>query len=237
MNALPRRHLLSLLGLSLIAAAPPVAASAPDWSRWGHAAWEGAQDAVRAWQLEARFRDILIQGPMAHGGRVVGPSLKALIKAKMKSRGATEEAAERFAGSVAEAWKHWHEALRVPGLPWYPAFASFPGAKAVPTPNVPTPLAALANPQAPQLLPPALKGRILAALGALAQQPGAAQAAEQFAQFFGTRFVAWQAAVMLTGVIGSGTVPSYRPPFVPAGPVVGGTVANTPGGFVGAPPF
>lgn len=237
MFAQPRRHLLSLLGLSPVVTLLPAAASPPDWPAWGQAAWDGAQDAVRAWQVQARFRDVHIQGAVANGGRVVGPSLKPAIKAKMKSRGATEEAADRFAASVAEAWKLWHEALRVPGLPWYPAFASFPGAKAVPTPNAPTPLAALASPQAPQLLPPALKGRILAALGALGQQPGAAQAADQFAQRFGGRFVAWQVTVVVTGVIGSGPVPSYRPPFVPAGPVVGGKVADTPGGFAAAPRF
>lgn len=237
MNRLPRRSVLALLGAAPLAAWRPATATPIDWSDWGDAAWQGAQDAVRAWQAQARFRDVLIQGSMAHGGRVAGPSLKTLIKAKMQGRGAPDDAADRFAAAVAEPWKLWHEALRVPGLPWYPAFASFPGAKAVPTPNTPTPLAALTSPQAPQLLPPALKARIVAALGALAHQPGAALAAEQFAQRFGTRFAAWQATVMVAGVVGSGPVPSYRPPRVPAGPVVGGSVADTPGGFAAAARF
>lgn len=237
MDRLPRRFVLTLLGVAPFAASRPATAAAAAWPDWGAAAWEGAQDAVRAWQAQARFREVVIQGPIANGGHVAGPSLKPPIKAKMQARGAPDDAADRFAGAVAESWKLWHEALRVPGLPWYPAFAGFPGAKAVPTPNTPTPLAALTSAQAPQLQPAALQARIVAALGSLAQQPGAEQAAAQFARRFGARFAAWQATVTVAGVVGSGPVPSYRPPSVPAGPVVGGSVADAPGGFAAATRF
>jgi hypothetical protein len=56
----------------------------------------------------------------------------------------------------------WHEALRVPGLPWYPAFTSLPGAAALPTPNVPTPLAPVG---------PVIGGKVAEAPGACAKPP------------------------------------------------------------------
>lgn len=238
MNAMPRRRQL-LLGLLPALAVPQgawPAAPAGNWAAWGEAAWDGAQAAVRQWQQSARLRDVTINGPNAIGGRVVGPSLHAPMAAALKRSGMPNDAADRFAGGLAAAWTQWHEALRVPGLPWYPAFAAFPGPKAVPTPNVPTPLAALVSAQASQLAPAALRNRIAAALGAHAQQPGAAAAVDEFARRFGARFLTWRAAVLVKGVIGSGPVPSYRPPLAPAGPVVGGKVVELPGMF-NTPPF
>ncbi|MBI5716430.1 MAG: hypothetical protein HZC37_01940 [Burkholderiales bacterium] len=233
------RLALPLAGWTLMPGLASAAAtgSPAQWARWADHAYEGARDAVRHWQTQAVLRGVVINGPAASGGRITGPSLKPLIRGALRDRGgAPDEVAERFAGAVAEAWALWHEAVRVPGLPWYPAFASFPGAQAVPTPNVPTPLAALVSAQAAALSPDALKARIVQHLGAHAQQPGAAAAAEQFAQRFGARFAAWAATVMVRNVIGSGPVPSFKPPAVPAGPVVAGKIAEVPGSFA-LPPF
>ena len=35
-------------------------------------------------------------------------------------------------------------------------------------------------------------------------------------------FETWKAGRMVTGLMGSGPVPSFAPPFIPVGPVVGG---------------
>lgn len=242
-----RRRVLATLGLvgpvlvaGLLAARPRTAAAAAptpaDWARFADAAYEAAREAVRAWQAQAVLRGVVITGSTATGGRITGPSLKAPMQSAMRARGVPDDIAGRFATAVAEAWAAWHEGVRVPGLAWYPAFASFPGAQAMPTPNVPTPLAALAGAQAGQLAPGALKARIVAHLGPHAPQAGAAGAAEQFAQRFGARFGAWAATLIVRNVIGSGPVPSFRLPLVPAGPVVGGKIVETPGTFV-QPPF
>jgi hypothetical protein len=37
---------------------------------------------------------------------------------------------------------------------------------------------------------------------------------------------------MVTNVLGTGPVPTFAPPYVPVGPVVGGVANMTPGGFV-----
>jgi hypothetical protein len=44
-------------------------------------------------------------------------------------------------------------------------------------------------------------------------------------------FLLWQTSTMVTNVLGTGPVPTFAPPYVPAGPVVGGTAVMTPGGF------
>lgn len=236
MNPLPRRRLMSLALLPLLAAPRAAWPSPTSWPAWGDAAWDAVRMAVLQWQQSARLRDVQITGPNAIGGRVVGPSLQTTMAAQMKARGVPTDIAERFAAAVAAAWTSWHEALRVPALPWYPAFAAFPGPNAVPTPNVPTPLSALVSAQEAQLLPPALRNRIVAALGPLAQQPGASAAVEQFAGRFAARFQVWRTVVIVKGVIGSGPVPGFKPPLYPVGPVVGGKVSETPGAFA-TPPF
>ena len=42
----------------------------------------------------------------------------------------------------------------------------------------------------------------------------------------------WQASTMVTNVLGTGPVPTFAPPYVPVGPVVGGVGNHAPGGFV-----
>lgn len=242
---LGRRRALAALawprafGLACALAPRRAAAAVPtpaDWARFADAAYDAARESVRSWQAQAVLRGVVITGASANGGGITGPSLKTPMQAAMRARGVPDDIAKRFAAALAEAWALWHEAVRVPGLPWYPPFASFPGAQAVPTPNVPTPLAALPSAQVGLLTPGALKSRIVAALGSLAQQDGATGAAEKFAQRFGARFAAWAPAVIVRNVIGSGPVPSFRPPLVPAGPVVGGKIVEAPGAFV-QPPF
>ena len=39
-------------------------------------------------------------------------------------------------------------------------------------------------------------------------------------------------ASLVTQVIGTGPIPTFAPPYVPVGPVVGGTATSLPGGLV-----
>ena len=39
----------------------------------------------------------------------------------------------------------------------------------------------------------------------------------------------WKASTMISGVMGTGPVPTFAPPFVPVGPVVAGSIVPTPG--------
>ena len=44
-------------------------------------------------------------------------------------------------------------------------------------------------------------------------------------------FQLWQTTTMVTNVLGMGPIPTFAPPVVPAGPVLGGMANMTPGGF------
>jgi hypothetical protein len=52
------------------------------------------------------------------------------------------------------------------------------------------------------------------------------------ADAFDKCFKIWQGATQVTNVLGTGPIPTFAPPFVPAGPVLGGVGTMTPGGFV-----
>jgi hypothetical protein len=131
---------------------------------------------------------------------------------------------------IGTGWLSYTASIRVPGLPWYPAFAAFPGPMAPPTPNVPVPVAALTQ-VAVSVSKQALKGQMIGALA----DPEAFHHKELFesvADAFEKCFQIWQTATQVTNVLGTGPIPTFAPPFVPVGPVVGGIGTMTPGGFV-----
>jgi hypothetical protein len=211
-----------------------VVAAPPDWPAWSAAAWSGTQQAVRAWQPSATLSGFKINGPLVSGGKVLGPSLKTGIKAAMISAAAPEDVAEKWAGAMADAWRLWHEGMIATGQPWYPAFLAFPAGHAPPMPNVPMPLASLVSVQAAQLTPAALRTRLQTALGTLSQQSGAMTAVDSYINQFSVRFPLWLAHVQIMLALGSGPIPSFKPPYVPVGPVVNGRVETKPGVLVGA---
>jgi hypothetical protein len=54
---------------------------------------------------------------------------------------------------------------------------------------------------------------------------------ESVADAFEKSYNLWKASTMVTNVLGTGPVPTFAPPYVPVGPVVGGVGTMTPGGF------
>jgi hypothetical protein len=211
----------------------------PDWAAWGTAAFDGAVSAVRVWQTQAYFRNIKVNAVSAIGtpGVLRGPSIKSLIKIKMRTEGCPNAIADKFASAVAKAWKDWQDKVIVPGLPWYPSFAAYPGPQAPPMPNVPTPLVTLPSSKASGLAANSLKSAINAKLGAVKNQPGAQAAINSFATQFSTRFNVWRTGQQVMSVLGKGKVPSFAPPFVPVGPVVNGSARSTPGSALSSKPF
>lgn len=203
-----------------------------NWPRCRQAATAGVARAVARWRSQAVLKGVVINGPTATGGSVSGPALQPVIEQTMTEAGVPAAVARAFAAPVSNAWSSWASSLRVHGLPWYPAFASFPGPMGPPTPNVPTPLMALAGISTP-LSAASLKASIRNALGARARDAQAAAAINEFADDFAARFARYQAAAMVTNVIGSGPIPTFAPPYVPVGPVVGGKGNMKPGGFTG----
>lgn len=182
------------------------------------------------WQSAATLIGVSINAVIATGGQVVGPPWLPLI---MSSAPKASPMEFKYSMAIAQAidigWMAYQASIMVPGLPWYPAFAAVPAPVAPPTPNVPVPVVALTQVTAP-ISKNVLKTSMMANLG----DPTAPHHEELFdsiADAFEKCFQTWQLTTQVTNVLGTGPVPTFAPPVVPAGPVVGGVGNMIPGGF------
>jgi hypothetical protein len=180
------------------------------------------------WQSLASMVGVMITGPSAMGGQMVGPPLMPLI---MQSAPKATPMAMKFSNVIAtvigNTWLQYTGTIKVPGMPWYPAFAAFPSPVAPPTPNVPCPIIALTQ-MAPK---PELMKQMMVAQLADPMSPFHAELFEAIIDGFMKCFQLWQTTTMVTNVLGTGPVPTFAPPYVPVGPVVGGVANMTPGGL------
>jgi hypothetical protein len=183
------------------------------------------------WQSTAVMTGVMVNAVTATLGQVVGPPWLPLIMASAP-KGTPAEA--RFSNAIATAisngWMAYQSTIKIPGLPWYPAFAAFPGPFAPPTPNVPCPVIALTQVTV-SVSANALSGSMVGLLG----DPTALHHKQLFdsvADAFEKCFMTWQTSTQVTNVLGAGPIPTFAPPFVPVGPVVGGVGNMPPGGFV-----
>jgi hypothetical protein len=182
------------------------------------------------WQSTASMAGIIVNAVTATGGQVVGPPLTPLILAEAPKDGPSAiKYSTAVASVIGTAWLTYTASIKIPGLPFYPAFAAFPSPVAPPTPNVPVPLIALTQ-VAVGVSKMALKGQMVGQLG----DPMAPFHKELFdciADAFDKCFQLWQGTTMVTNVLGTGPVPTFAPPYVPVGPVMGGVGTMPPGGF------
>jgi hypothetical protein len=181
------------------------------------------------WQSAASMVGVIVNAITASGGQVVGPPLMPLIMASApKSSPSEMKYSNVIATVVGNTWLQYTSTIKVAGMPWYPAFAAFPSPVAPPTPNVPCPVAALTQvpPQAAMM-----KQQMVGQLGD-PNAPFHAELFEAISDAFEKIYNLWKVSTMVTNVLGTGPIPTFAPPYVPAGPVVGGVGTMTPGGFV-----
>lgn len=203
---------------------------------------DGCLDAImyahNMWKLQAKFKDLKIMAVSAIGapGCLDGPELESNIKNAPMVASWTEGKAKHrdaIAKGVSKCFKDWQGMVTVPGLPWYPAFAAFPGPMAPPMPNVPTPLIACPSAMMSAMTPMTLKSEMDNALdGSIKNEDPEKQYEalhDAVATVVAAAFLIWLPAQMITLVMGKGPVPSFAPPYVPVGPVVGGDNIPTPG--------
>jgi hypothetical protein len=189
---------------------------------------EAICSAWAAWQAAASMFGIVINGPIATGGHIVGPPLTPLILATGPKVTPQERKLTTAAANVIGAgWLTFTATVKVPGMPWYPAFAAFPGPVAHPTPNIPCPFAALTM-VALSVSAPVLKSQMLGIAG----DSGNESLCDAIGDAVERSLNLWKVTTMVTGVMGTGPVPTFAPPYVPVGPVVGGVGMMRPGGFI-----
>ena len=210
-----------------------------DWNTLGKMAREAFREAVNDWIGKARLRGGQVNGPNA----VVTPgslgsdvNLEATLLQKFTSAQAPPEIARVLAKELAAAWNGWAGGvqLQLPGA--YPAFAAFPGPIAPPTPAArPMPLAASISAGEVGLKATVLTPRLTQALKPYASKVTGVpdQALKSLTAWIETSFSEWKSLAMLTGVMGSGPVPTFAPPYVPVGPVIHGAIQSAGPIFAG----
>ncbi len=189
-------------------------------------------EAVDKWMKMTMITSALINGPVGVvlPGSFVGPPLMPLIMATAPKNTPQEtKYSNAVASAVGTLWQAWQAGLM--GNLMYPAFAAFPGPVAPPLPNIPLPLIAFSSSGESGLSPSTLKATMDANLA----DPKAQHASDLFdaiARAFNPVFQTFKASTLVQNVLGTGPIPTFAPPFVPAGPVVMGTVVPTPGVLV-----
>lgn len=196
---------------------------------------DGICDAIcqawSTWQTAATLVSVMVNAVTASAGQVVGmPWMPIILGAAPMTTPQEIKYSKAIAMTISNAWLQYTATIKVPGLPWYPAFAAFPGPIAPPMPNIPTPVAALTQVTAP-VSKQLLKMQMIGNFG----DPMALHHVQLFdciADAFEKCFQVWQVSTQVTNVLGTGPIPTFAPPVVPVGPVVGGVGNMMPGGFV-----
>jgi hypothetical protein len=193
------------------------------WTAWSKAAKDAARLAAKDWLSHSVVHNVVINGPtgtLKPGGLRSTSDFRSTMIATMNQRGVPAHIAAAFAESLAQAWNAWFEGFQIQLS--YPTFAAVAGPSAPITPSVPQPMKAGASLNAHRLTPASLDMEITMKLGTAASDRTASTAVNEFARWFSERFSAWQSVATLVNVLGRGPVPTFAPPYVPVGPVVGG---------------
>jgi hypothetical protein len=191
------------------------------------------------WKLQAKFQNLQVMGPSVIGspGCLDGPELESLIqKAPMCAAYTGNKAKYRdaVAKGVSKCFKDWQGQVMIPGLPWYPAFAMFAGPMAPPMPNIPTPLIACPSAMMAQMATPMpMASEMKNALDGGVKNDDKDKHYEALFDALATvislAFMIWLPSQQVMMVMGKGQIPTFAPPFVPAGPVLAGDNLAVPG--------
>jgi len=185
--------------------------------------------AHNTWRAQARLVQVTVNANMASGGSLQGAGLgPAIRQSAPRERAWQRTRSEAVATAIGFCWENWQRSVSVPGLPWYPSFASFPGPLTPPTPNVPVPLAVLLQ-NSILLNSTQLKIEMMARYGGDNEWPN--ELFEAVATGMERAFQVWGSSQNVTNVMATGPVPTFAPPYVPVGPVVGGTGNQAPGAW------
>ena len=182
---------------------------------------DGVANAWAQWQGEAVMIGVIVNSLVATGGTFAGRSIMSILRDEISGGDSVEE--RQAQGAVVrdfgERFDEWAHSIVVPGLPLFPAFAMFPGPVAPPMQSLPMPMRTLASVTS---LLDGLDGRMTA------NDPATRQVLQALGYGISSVFPQWLDRTSFS-LLGTGPVPSFAPPFAPAGPVVGGMAVGLPG--------
>jgi hypothetical protein len=197
------------------------------------------KEAHDIWRLQAKVKDLKVMSVSAIGtpGCLDGPKLdikNTPSAMKMKGWGDNiQKWIDAVADGVADCFEQWQKKVMIPGLPFYPAFAAYPLASAAPIPNIPFPLIACPSPMmskmTQQQLQSAMVGKLSGGIKKKDKDKHYEAAFGAIATALGLGFLLWLVSQQVMNVLGKGPVPSYAPPYVPVGPILGGDNIAMPG--------
>ncbi|HUJ28411.1 MAG TPA: hypothetical protein VLW85_20460 [Myxococcales bacterium] len=184
------------------------------------------------WKLQAKIQDLQVMAVSAIGspGCLKGPEMESLIKnapSVASFTGNKQKHRDAVAKGVSKCFKDYQDNVMVPGLPWYPLFAAFPGPMAPPTPNIPVPLIACPSTKCTSVfmgddMTKAMDDALDSDLKDKDPEKHYHALHDSIATVASLAFLIWNPSQMVMAVLGKGPVPSFAPPFVPVGPVAGG---------------
>jgi hypothetical protein len=203
---------------------------------------DAVQYAHNMWKLQAKFQNLQVMAVSAIGtpGCLDGPELESNIKNAPMTASMTGNMAKHrdaVAKGVSKCFKNWQDQVTIPGMPFYPAFAAFPGPMAPPMPNVPVPLIACVSSKMSDIITPnQMKSEMDDALDSGLKDKDKDKHYEGLHEAIATvlslAFLMWLPTQMVMLVLGKGPIPTFAPPYVPVGPVVGGDNIATPGHLI-----
>jgi len=200
---------------------------------------DAVQYSHNMWKLQAKFDGLQVMSVSAIGspGCLKGPELESNIKngpSAASMSGNMGKHRDAVAKGVSKCFKDWQDQVTVPGLPWYPAFAAFPGPMAPPMPNIPMPLiTCISSKMSSIIMPDDMTKAMDDALDSSMKDkdPDKQYHAlhDAIATVLSLAFLMWLPMQQVMLVLGKGPIPTFAPPFVPVGPVVGGDNIAAPG--------
>jgi hypothetical protein len=207
---------------------PPSDSDFPvDWGQCIKLAKAGACDGVNAWLAGLKVNGGKLDGTV---GRLTPGSLQSngifrqIMWTAMKRGGAPDLVSVAFSDTLANHWKAWFDGYEIELE--YRGFDAVESSFADPIANKPVMFAKGKSLAEAMLTSENLAAAIQQATLSIAFQQGVYEACFWFSEWFIQRFDEWRNKILLTNVIGSGPVPSYAPPAVMSGPVVGGTLTS-----------
>lgn len=206
---------------------------------------DAASYAFNLWKPQLTFKNLKINGPVAVGSKgCLSEPTKFDKLFKSYPGHSAISGGKHFAKwrdavgkGVASCLTKYVEGITVPGLPWYPAFAAFPGPMAPPVPNIPWPLISLPSAGLADItVPLKLKKAMIKNFPNNLAQSCKDESDKIHETIFGAiadtlavGFMIWVSTQMVNLVMATGQIPSFAPPAVPVGPVVNGNNLPTPG--------